>query len=91
MAKNAKGASALTKMWLGNARLMGLSGTSVPFEDRPLGSIYAGLGARLLRRRLGACESDVIRGLPHPAFVLARGNYVTLSRQKAGDFFALFE
>jgi hypothetical protein len=33
----------------------------------------------------------VIRGLPHAAFVLARGKYVTLSRQKGGDFFALFE
>ncbi|HEY0314052.1 MAG TPA: hypothetical protein VGC56_16380 [Allosphingosinicella sp.] len=91
MAKNAKGASALTKMWLGNARLMGLSGTSVPFEDRPLASIYAGAGARMRRRRLGACESHVIRGLPHARPVLARGKYVTPSRQKDGDFFALFE
>jgi hypothetical protein len=91
MAKNAKGASALTTMWLGNARIKGLSGTSVPFEDRPVRSIYGRHCGPVRRRRLGPAESDAIRGPPHAAFVLARGKYVTLSAQKAEGFFGLFE
>jgi len=70
---------------------MGLSGTSVPFEDRPVPSIYGSPATPAGPRRLGASESDAIRGLPHPALVLARGKYVTLSAQKAERFFALFE